>query len=331
LDSAGYAGNVAQLKSGTDGNISYFLRSPSFLLHEAILQVENDGTVYWRDMGGAPFYVYGVRPIFKLKPSAVILASEIVDTTPTAWQTEATEDYIADNYKLTVVSDAPKLLTLSASGSALIAPSGSLTLTGTIGGTAEKLVYKIVNSTHTIVGYGVGDSTSLTVNAQDLSGADLANGNYALYVWAQKDNDINSPEGSNPRYIRLTIGNPPPVTSPTPTPSPSPSPSPSPTEEPSPSPSPTPTATPTPPPPPTPTPPPPGVTPDPVLVVDEDGVPQGQWTWDDDTGEWIFDPIVPLADVPATGDSGAALWMALAVTVLCGAAAIGTRKKTTDN
>ncbi|MDR3278344.1 MAG: Cna B-type domain-containing protein, partial [Oscillospiraceae bacterium] len=126
------------------------------------------------------------------------------------------------------------------------------------------------------------------------------------------------------------------ITTPTPTPS---TPTPTPTETPTPTPAETPTPTPTetppppltptPPPPPTttPTPPPPGVTPDPVIVVDDDGVPQGQWTWDDDAGEWIFDPYIPLGDLPATGDSGAALWIALAVAAVFGAAVVLTRKR----
>jgi hypothetical protein len=44
------------------------------------------------------------------------------------------------------------------------------------------------------------------VAAKDLSGAGLADGSYTLYVWAQKDNAINSNEGSAPQYFTLTVG-----------------------------------------------------------------------------------------------------------------------------
>lgn len=37
------------------------------------------------------------------------------------------------------------------------------------------------------------------------------------------------------------------------------------------------------------------------IEIDEDGTPQGTWTWDDD--EWVFEEIPPpLGDVPVTGD-----------------------------
>jgi LPXTG-motif cell wall-anchored protein len=63
------------------------------------------------------------------------------------------------------------------------------------------------------------------------------------------------------------------------------------------------------------------------IEVGDDGAPLGRWEYDEDTGEWIFDPVVPLGEPPATGDNDAALWMALTVAAVFGAAAAVTRKK----
>ncbi|MDR3278116.1 MAG: LPXTG cell wall anchor domain-containing protein, partial [Oscillospiraceae bacterium] len=63
------------------------------------------------------------------------------------------------------------------------------------------------------------------------------------------------------------------------------------------------------------------------VEFDEDGTPLGEWSYDEDTGEWIFDPYVPLGDLPATGDSGAALWIALTAAASFAAAFLLTRKK----
>ncbi|MDR3277149.1 MAG: LPXTG cell wall anchor domain-containing protein, partial [Oscillospiraceae bacterium] len=78
---------------------------------------------------------------------------------------------------------------------------------------------------------------------------------------------------------------------------------------------------------PTPPPPPPSLTPTPFTKFDDDGTPLGEWRWDEDTGEWIFDPYVPLGDLPSTGDSGAPPWMALTVAAVFGAAMVLTRKR----
>ena len=37
------------------------------------------------------------------------------------------------------------------------------------------------------------------------------------------------------------------------------------------------------------------------IEVDEDGVPLGEWHYDPDEGAWIYEPYVPLAEVPQTG------------------------------
>ena len=42
----------------------------------------------------------------------------------------------------------------------------------------------------------------------------------------------------------------------------------------------------------------------PEVIVDDNGVPLGEWRWDEDEQTWIFDEFVPLGelDLPATGD-----------------------------
>lgn len=37
-----------------------------------------------------------------------------------------------------------------------------------------------------------------------------------------------------------------------------------------------------------------------LIQHDEDGVPLGEWTYDDDLGEWVFNKYPPLADFPQT-------------------------------
>ena len=53
------------------------------------------------------------------------------------------------------------------------------------------------------------------------------------------------------------------------------------------------------------------------LELGEDGVPLGQWRWDAELGEWIFDEFPPLGDLPQTGHAGIPGVIILA---LCGSA-----------
>jgi len=41
--------------------------------------------------------------------------------------------------------------------------------------------------------------------------------------------------------------------------------------------------------------------PKPEPILDDDGVPLGEWRWDEDRGEWIFEQFPPLTDLPQTG------------------------------
>lgn len=37
------------------------------------------------------------------------------------------------------------------------------------------------------------------------------------------------------------------------------------------------------------------------IEIGEDGVPLGEWHWDEPTEQWIFDEYPPLGDLPQTG------------------------------
>ena len=112
------------------------------------------------------------------------------------------------NYKLTIVNPDISLSAVTYGGISLANGSGipeeiggSFILSGT-GRGHDKLAYKIVQATagsRTIVGYGTGDAISLTIDTKGLT----PGGDYTLYVWAQKDNAVNSHEGSAPMYFKL--------------------------------------------------------------------------------------------------------------------------------
>jgi hypothetical protein len=67
------------------------------------------------------------------------------------------------------------------------------------------------------------------------------------------------------------------------------------------------------------------------IEFDEDGVPLGEWRYDEDEDEWIFDEYpIPLGDIPGTGDAGRALPLLLLVGGCAGLALILTGKKRKD-
>jgi uncharacterized repeat protein (TIGR01451 family) len=159
------------------------------------------------------------------------------------------------------------------------------------------------------------------------------------------DYDPNDPEGEPSNPTENPPYNPPPPVTPTPSPEPESTPTPEPTGSPTPEPEPTGTPTPsltpaplvspipTPEPTATPTPPPiPGVTimpgDDTFVVVDEDGIPQGEWRWDPDDEVWIYEPYPPLGSVPKTGDDfHSARYAALLIISAAGLFFSATRKK----
>jgi len=48
-----------------------------------------------------------------------------------------------------------------------------------------------------------------------------------------------------------------------------------------------------------------------LVEYGEDGVPTGEWRWDDDLAEWIFDGSPPLGNLPRTGDAGVTMSLLL--------------------
>jgi hypothetical protein len=216
----------ATLRGGAN-NVYYWLRSPHSGGSVDALRVYDYGFVDCDDVN----YALGVRPAFKLNPGSVIFISEIVSSVSESGQTP--EDYTnpstpynyaaatspAKNYKLTVVSTDLTAGTLTAGGQAAdplspgnppaastdVAPGYSVSVAATSASSGTNLTYKIVDS-NAVVGYGQGsDNASLAVVAKDLSATDLAVGYYTVYVWTQKNNDINSHEGSTPLYFKLNV------------------------------------------------------------------------------------------------------------------------------
>jgi hypothetical protein len=118
-------------------------------------------------------------------------------------------------YKLTLLSPSVKLASVLhngipvSNGSVMqITNGGVAPLTVTIEG-GNKTAYKIVQSVsgeRKIVGYGEGSAQGIDVLAKDSSGNLLTTGgDYTLYVWAQKDNPLNSNEGSSPMCFKLDL------------------------------------------------------------------------------------------------------------------------------
>jgi hypothetical protein len=216
---SGYTDNVAKLKDGSTV-VYYWLRSPSSFYSLSALYVGGDGTVDNVLVRNA----LGVRPAFKLNPSSVIFTSEI-SSTNTADKTTSDTNYVAgsgvSNYKLTIKNTSLTAGSMTAGGQAAdalssgispttttdAAPGASVSVAATGATAGTKLTYKIVDSTRTIVGYGQGaNGAAVQVNAIGLDGSThLSADDYTVYVWAQKDNTINSHEGSTPMYFTMTV------------------------------------------------------------------------------------------------------------------------------
>ena len=119
-------------------------------------------------------------------------------------------------YKLTLLNPDIKLNSLSINntdiqnGNSIGIISGNMTtLTASASGN-NNMAYKIVQSVsddRIIVGYGEGSTQEINILAKDFNGNNLVKGgDYTLYVWAQKDNSINSNEASTPMYFKLVVG-----------------------------------------------------------------------------------------------------------------------------
>ena len=53
--------------------------------------------------------------------------------------------------------------------------------------------------------------------------------------------------------------------------------------------------------------------------LDDDNIPMGQWTWDNDNGEWIFTVIdrpTPIGQMPQTGNDSLVYWVGSAIALM---------------
>jgi hypothetical protein len=209
----GTAVNETTLRNGQPA--LYRLRSPSPIHSDKTLAVYTGGFV----LDGTRVHVaMGVRPVFRLDPALVVFASAVA-AAPKAGQTPADDNYAVSegrgkHFRLTVLNAGlpPAKLcadgNLLAEGDAISVQSGAgLTLTAD-GNTADGLAYKIVDGpddARRIAGCGSGGPGELFVNALDADGSALAPGEYSLYIWAQKDNEIYSNEASEPQRFALRV------------------------------------------------------------------------------------------------------------------------------
>ena len=207
----------ATLKSGID-LINWWLRSPDSTDTSQALFVNQSNRVDKTDVNSDN----GVRPAFKLDPNSVIFASEIKSSGEAAkGETVADgsnyfQNTAGRNFKLTVVNNSLTLTDVTAGGDTVDSshptkttePGGKISVAAT-GGVGTNLTYKIIDSNRKIAGYGQGaNNTAVTVAAKDREGNNLVAGDYTVYVWAQKNNEINSHEGSKPVYFTMKVETP---------------------------------------------------------------------------------------------------------------------------
>lgn len=156
----------------------------------------------------ASIAAYGVRPIFKLDPSKIIMTEEI---------TSAGNGYVVGtspekNFKLTLVQDATGTLgitglaksglPLANNDTVFVAPGSSLSLSGQASLSTNTIRYKIVDSSRTIVASGVAAgqaSTALSIPTTGLAGS------YDLYLWEQLTNLDQSNIASNPIHLIMNV------------------------------------------------------------------------------------------------------------------------------
>ncbi|GHV30515.1 hypothetical protein FACS1894177_03220 [Bacteroidia bacterium] len=212
------AESIGTYRNGT--TVAYWTRTAAYNNATQVLNVSTNGSIV--SPGTTATSLLGVRPAFKINPTEVLFASEIKTSANTAnGETNADgTNYAAPaagtkNFKLTILNSALTYGTLTNVGGLILTTGSTETIPAVPGGTVAVtasgatagtfLTCKIVNSSGAIVGYKQGSNTSLTVNATNLSGANLAFGNYTVYVWAQKNNDKISHEGSVPKYFTLIV------------------------------------------------------------------------------------------------------------------------------
>lgn len=159
-----------------------------------------------------------IRPIFVLNPDSVIFAAEIVaDNADGMGTIEADDEYYEvgiegqKNYKLTIVPENPDVSVGTITASQLAGSEQELRTSGlTIDGieanpTGNPNDYRLA---YKIVGGDIGDRKVVSwgySTDDDLSKIEIANDDaieggktYDVYIWLQKDNEINSHEASEP-------------------------------------------------------------------------------------------------------------------------------------
>ena len=202
--------NQASLRSSPTAYVAWWLRSPSFSDSLRVHSVNSLGEVVGNNIGS----LLGVRPAFKLDPVTIIFATEIVSSGGDGMSSiDQTSDYALGaikNFKLTVVNTSLSLANLHApgigsifNGSTINISSGEdIDVQGSLGGGASDLAYKIVDNNRSIVMYGIANNLA----SARLDTGTLPIGTYTVYVWAQKNNNIYSHEGSIPVYFTLNTG-----------------------------------------------------------------------------------------------------------------------------
>ena len=235
--------NMAYLKNdiGRNSSIAWWLRSPAY---ELITPSGYPATVHDRGRVGpmgSPMDSYnGVRPAFKLNPSSVIFASEIVEGTPGPGETAA--DYIDNEtlYNYTTGADGKTNYKLTVLGGTDGADVGTLDFTQLIMGiltvyhepasdnntvmidgfSAEPnyadpdnpdhdsytVNYKIVDEVdgkRQIVQYGSQPivETALEIDLSNLTQDKI----YDVYAWLQRGNPQNSNEGTMPLHFQIEV------------------------------------------------------------------------------------------------------------------------------
>ena len=205
------AASVATLRNGVA--VDWWLRSPSSSDYRNMLTVKSNGAV-----GGiAANWQYGYRPAAQFDVGSVLFASPVGGTGADGTPSDANYAIPSTGtaYKLTVLSDALELNGLTLAGQAVaqnvqpelsVRSNGSITVACTPHGNADSMAYKIVDSNHDIVGYGLSnDPAAITLQPKDLGGSSLPEGQYTVYVWAQKNATVDSHEGSSPEYFTLNV------------------------------------------------------------------------------------------------------------------------------
>jgi hypothetical protein len=211
-------------------NIYYWLRSLTNAGQALIVQAS--GKINVANIGE----VSGVRPMFRLDTTKILFASELklANENIRLDQMYSNDDYRDDEgiangksgkgyaYKLTVVNTditvdmaSPTLdmdETITSGSRVLVRPGDMVPCAVTNVVNATKLAYKIVDGNSKLMRYDVAPITQgdtcvyLVAKNLNREGAGVLNdGEYTAYIWAQKNNETQSDEGSEPKQFTLKV------------------------------------------------------------------------------------------------------------------------------